>query len=370
MKKAQQQYLLLIIVVCFSSCSGPLQNSEGKRFYLEHHTKEGDNLQLKYIVPVTDEDCMFNLTYDNTIFNLNGLFHISNKYPHEKLERSSVQREQLFGYTVISLTIEDIEFSDRGEYSCVFLCANVTYSQAYNITVSKPPGSANCYWQDDPYGPQDFSFLICSARNGYPDVGIICYESSLAHLPVSTSTDNNVITSKFSLNRRSDVSCCSVNLEFTKSSKTCDDFYSSVSPSTFPTEDKANEVGKSYVTEQYSSHGVATTQSTAIISKDNKKISDNFKIVFTLSIIIPLAFVIFIILLKNRFVRPLQERSLNWTDLQERSLNWTDLQERSLNSTDSVEFEEPEPEVQYSTPRKGAYSSVKSSKCESFTEMK
>ena len=222
------QHILPLLIFC-SSCCGQLHQIDERN---EHYQKkEGEDLALKYIFNQTGEDCTYHLTYNSETFHARGLSKSSGNYHLNKHTRSHVQREELFGYAVISLTIWDINFEDRGEYSCMLTCGESNYLKTFDITVYKPPGLASCHWQNTSSVDleESFSVLTCHANNGHPHASIVCYtvegNAPVAHTPFHVHGDQ-LVKGKFWLNRNADVKCCSVSREFRKHYETCNDFSS------------------------------------------------------------------------------------------------------------------------------------------------
>ena len=222
----------LIITLCCNCCVGQLLCSEERQQYHSLQKDEGQEIQLKYII---GEGCTYHLTYNSEIFHARGLAKISEKYNLSKHRRSRVQREDLFGYTVISLTILNTKFEDRGEYSCLFTCGDYNYSQTFDIRVYKPPGLASCHWQNTSSVDleESYSVLTCRAKNGHPRGSIACYtvdgDVTVAHTPFHIQGDK-ILEGRFWLNRNAEVKCCSVSTQFKKSVETCNDFHSVYHP--------------------------------------------------------------------------------------------------------------------------------------------
>ena len=234
------QLLILVLLLCSSSCAEE-HELEANKHDRKLNATEGDKLHLKYILPTFGEDCKYQLSYNNETFHVNGLSKSSSNYPHKKHVRSTINSENVFGFIVISFTLDSINFEESGKYLCMFICGDYyqTYFYEYDITVYKPPGPANCRWKhtfpDDWEYP--FSVLACQADNGHPGAFINCYtsdnEDALAHAPINTE-NGNVLSSWFLLDRHAEIRCCSVSQVFKKTFETCVDFPpgSSSSPQT------------------------------------------------------------------------------------------------------------------------------------------
>ena len=302
------QLLLLITLFCsICSCCEALVESEGRQdSYIIRHTKEGEDIHLKYMYkipfPFNGEGCSYDLNYNDKTFHSSGFSQNSDNYPSTKHIRSFVQREDLFGYIVISFTIKSITFEDYGKYSCNFFCGASKFSnETYNITVSKVPGKADCDWHEEAKFKQTHSVLKCHARNLYPYGGIICFVSDhtgiTAYQPFHVEGTDPLI-GKFLLSRNAEVTCCSTGEEDTKSFQTCKDFHSNTllpSSTEAPIKTATQIINKDYITNITIYRNVSSTNITLYKDQRDKRL--------LIKIILPIIAVIIIIIVMIVYLR-------------------------------------------------------------------
>lgn len=197
------------------------------------HANQHDDIYLSYIAVGSQRQCSYQLSFDRVHFNINGTVIHSENYPQSKLVRSTIFTEIVFTFLHVSLRLKNVNPSDAGVYGCQFSCGTSILSQSTLLRVYHPPEPATCEWLDKPNVPLQaensfhLSILQCTAKNGYPRAGIICYavDNQTTHIQTPRLVTGRAnITATFWLEKDIDISCCSLSRKYAKAMANCLDY--------------------------------------------------------------------------------------------------------------------------------------------------
>nr|XP_054753641.1 uncharacterized protein LOC129259373 [Lytechinus pictus] len=234
-----QKFFLVFIF----SAAVPLYLSDHSQQEITSYEDRTVTLSYYFYDPTNVNECTYILTFDAVLFYNNGTFITSSIYTPDRQQRSRLNAKRIFQSFQVTLELNNLNKFDAGVYGCYFQCGVTESSQSYLLHIYHPPKPANCTWINDALstfldlGQYNLSILFCSATNGHPTSGIICFsrddQKTSVHKPKHL-TGVDVIEATFWLSRKAHIRCCSTYPLYPTNWDSCKD-YETIPPSHLPT---------------------------------------------------------------------------------------------------------------------------------------